>query len=316
MTASNRSVSTNRAMRSIGPPAIPRCSMMPSSLRRSSTSTGPPGAIMYSKGSLQGSSRYSGSCKYTSWRRSSPKRRRLRSTERRICSPEKSPVWRSRSAFVASTTPSGRPPISSSTSPMRRSLSPSPYDAAVSRKLIGLSKTVLSVSRARSSSTEKSKVSGMSPSGAHPRHNGEMERPVPPRVLLDEGSTTLFSTIPPVRALRALCCPRRCGLCILQSLLHALVTQKCLPVTFPDDVFDRRIVRVLGRDERSLLRPLQQSPTPIGEQIGLGTDVEEYPPWPRAPATRARSGSEGAGSRSPACAAQEELHVPRLRGTL
>src|SRR3712207_1861511 len=40
----------------------------------------------------------------------------------------------------------------------------------------------------------------MSPSGAHPTHNGETESPVPPRVLLEEGSTTLLSIIPPVRA--------------------------------------------------------------------------------------------------------------------
>jgi hypothetical protein len=30
---------------------------------------------------------------------------------------------------------------------------------------------------------------------------------------------------------------------------------------------------VLGRDERSLLRPLQQSPTPFGERVSFGTDV-------------------------------------------
>src|ERR687894_2265601 len=174
-----------------------------------------------------------------------PSSRRERSTERRICSPEKSPVVRSRSALVASTTPSGRPPSSLSTSPMRRSLSPSPYEAAVSRKLIGLSKTALSVSRARSSSTEKSKVSGMSPSGAHPTHNGETESPVPSRSLLEVGSTTLFSTIPPVRVLRALCRPARRGLCVLQRLLQALVPQKRLPDTLPDGVLDSGIVRLL-----------------------------------------------------------------------
>src|SRR5829696_4405051 len=199
-----------------------------------------------------------------------PSNRRERSTERRICSPENSPVVRSLSALVASTTSSGRPPVSSNILPRRRSLSPSPYEAAVSRKLIELSKTALSVSRARSSSTEKSKVSGMSPSGAHPTHNGETESPVPSRVLLEEGSTTLLSIIPPVRAL---CCPTRRGLCILQRLLHALVTQERLPDTFPDGVLDHWIVRVLGRDERSLLRPLQQIPTPFGERAGLGTDV-------------------------------------------
>src|SRR5829696_8048035 len=127
-----------------------------------------------------------------------PSNRRERSTERRICSPENSPVVRSLSALVASTTSSGRPPVSSSILPRRRSLSPSPYEAAVSRKLIELPKTALSVSLARSSSTEKSKVSGMSPSGAHPTHNGETESLVPPRILLEEGSTTLLSIIPPV----------------------------------------------------------------------------------------------------------------------
>src|SRR5215203_1897906 len=52
MTASKRSVSTNRIMRSIGPPATPTCWIIPSRLRLISTSTGPPGAIMCSKKGL------------------------------------------------------------------------------------------------------------------------------------------------------------------------------------------------------------------------------------------------------------------------
>ena len=47
-------------------------------------------------------------------------------SERRICSPLKSPVERSRSAFVATTYPGGTPPSSRITSPMRFSASPSP----------------------------------------------------------------------------------------------------------------------------------------------------------------------------------------------
>src|SRR5439155_1126126 len=61
---------------------------------------------------------------------------------------------RSRSALVDSTAPSGSPPISRMTRPIRRSLSPSPYEAAVSRKLNGLANAVLTVSSARSSGTE------------------------------------------------------------------------------------------------------------------------------------------------------------------
>ena len=93
----------------------------------------------------------------------------------------------------------------------------------MSRKLIWLSKTALSVSLARSSSTEKSKVSGMSPSGAHPTHNGETDRPVPPRVLLDEGSTTLFSTIPPVLARYAPSAARRAAASVSSSAFSTLL---------------------------------------------------------------------------------------------
>src|SRR4028119_2047449 len=44
MTASKRPVSTYRISMSIGPPATPRCSMIPSSLKSRRNSTAPPGA--------------------------------------------------------------------------------------------------------------------------------------------------------------------------------------------------------------------------------------------------------------------------------
>ena len=64
---------------------------------------------------------------------------------------------------------------------MRRSDSPSPYEAAVSRKFTGLSKAAFSVSWARSLATEKPNVFGMSPREAHSKHRGETSSPVFPK---------------------------------------------------------------------------------------------------------------------------------------
>jgi hypothetical protein len=78
---------------------------------------------------------------------------------------------------------------------MRLSASPSPYEAAVSRKFTGLSMAVRSVSWARSFATEKPNVSGMSPRGAHPKHNGETSRPVSPKGRFRSDRPPPFSVI-------------------------------------------------------------------------------------------------------------------------
>src|SRR5438477_6442280 len=159
---------------SIGPPATPTCSMTRASLKRCRTSTGPPGAIAASKVVC------SGSWMNTICRRSSPNKRRLLSTDRLNWSPLKSPLVKSRSALVDSTYPGGSPRCSRSTSPMRRSLSPSPYDAAVSMNVIGLASAARTVSTARDSGTEYANVSVMSPISAQPKHSGVTCRPVVP----------------------------------------------------------------------------------------------------------------------------------------
>src|SRR5207249_4068654 len=64
---------------------------------------------------------------------------------------------------------------------MRRSLSPSPYDAAVSRKVIGLARAARTVSSARSSGTEYANVSVMSPISAAPTPIGGTCSPERPR---------------------------------------------------------------------------------------------------------------------------------------
>ena len=67
----------------------------------------------------------------------------------------------------------------------------------MSRKFIWLSKTALSVSVARSLSTEYSNVSGMSPRGAQPTHNGDTDRPVRPGSSSTKDRLTPLSTIDP-----------------------------------------------------------------------------------------------------------------------
>src|SRR5688572_28316006 len=66
---------------------------------------------------------------------------------------------------------------------MRRSLSPSPYEAAVSMNVMGLLNAARIVSNARSSLTPYANVSGMSPSGAPPTASGATRRPVLPNCL-------------------------------------------------------------------------------------------------------------------------------------
>src|SRR5215217_2769480 len=84
----------------------------------------------------------------------------------------------------------------------------------------------------------------MSPIGAHPTHSGETERPVPPRILLDDGSTTLPSIIPPAQSLYAPSAARR-GLGVFQRLLYTLVTQERFPDTFLDDLLDAAVYHLL-----------------------------------------------------------------------
>src|SRR5215212_7728662 len=151
---------------------------------------------------------------------------------------------------------------------MRRSLSPSPYEAAVSRKLSGLPKTARSVSNARCSETEYSNVLGMFPSGAQPTQTGDTEKPVLPRGRLDEGSVTPFSAMDPAslstpstalrRALR-----RRFG--VPERFVYAL-PQESLADALPDGVLHHGIVHVLGRDKSRLLRLLQQPPPPLRQR--------------------------------------------------
>src|SRR5215210_2853271 len=76
------------------------------------------------------------------------------------------------------------------------------------------------------------------------------------------------SSFPPCRASRP-------GLRLPEGVIHASVPQEHLPYPPPDRVLDRRVVRVLGRDEGGLLRSLQQSPPPLGQRsrLCLGTGI-------------------------------------------
>src|SRR5918997_4949907 len=106
----------------------------------------------------------------------------------------------------------------------------------------------------------------MSPSGAQPTQMGDTERPVPPRVRLDEGSVTPLCAIallsqsssPARRLLRRL-------LGVPERLLDALPQQR-LAEALPDGVLDGGVVLVLGRDERRLLRLFEQPPPPLRQR--------------------------------------------------
>src|ERR687896_1374444 len=106
----------------------------------------------------------------------------------------------------------------------------------------------------------------MSPSGAQPTQMGDTERPVSPRVRLDQGSVTplcaiallSWSSSPACRA------PRRL-LGVPERLIEALPKQR-LAHALPDGVLDGWVVLVLGRDERLLLRLFEQPPPPLRQR--------------------------------------------------
>src|ERR687894_425485 len=138
---------------------------------------------------------------------------------------------------------------------------------------MGLSKTASSVWNALSASTPYSNVSGMSPRGAHPTQIGETERPVSPRGLLEAGSQILPSATPYLPVSPSLPAPRGAArglLRVSQRPGHVLVTHERLPDTLPDGVLDRRVVRVLWRDQGRAPRPLQKFPPPPGQRPGPG----------------------------------------------
>src|SRR5918998_2179738 len=107
----------------------------------------------------------------------------------------------------------------------------------------------------------------MSPSGAQPTQMGDTERPVSPRVRLDEGSVTPSCAIALLSWSSSLArrAPRRL-LGVPERLLEALPQQR-LADTLPDGVLDGGVVLVLGRDERRLLRLLEQPPPPLGQRV-------------------------------------------------
>ena len=104
---------------SIRPAASPTASASPSSLIRNSSASAPPGPAISAR-----SAACSGSCRCRISTRSRPSASRLASNDRRACAASKRPVSMSRSSFVERIRPSGQPPSSRTTCPIRASLRP------------------------------------------------------------------------------------------------------------------------------------------------------------------------------------------------